>query len=1470
MWIYRTEQFAEDVASYGIQEFVDGRATRIGTAQTRAQACRIAKPYSGFLVTRHKNLRLIGSVERYSDQEVFVWYQILKRGDSEYKTFSEYSKRIKKQFVDSDLFARWFDEKLENELEQIKPASLPTDISPWLDPIHSIFASGDSDDVIIYETQKWALAMERLEQFRWREILDGVQKLETICTSDNFEPFFVNTTNGLKICAQQVEDKAIFLIDVVKVSAEGESEQPFAMLGQIPLQSARRAYPIWLLADEERWFDIQKGSAYNLALSPEEQSLLKRVSGEPKSELPMFINGQAGSGKSTMLAYVFAGMCKMQRDKGAGGKPVFITYNSALLEKAKHTTRRILDADFNSSKPYSDIEIDGLFVSWREYLLSLLPPEKRSRFLKENRVDYYDFVLAWEGKNGKLPVFRSGSHSYSSETVWYVIRSLIKGSETNGELDPEDYLVELTRDERTVSHETYSEIFNRYYLTWYMPALRDRELWDDQDLTQSALDEIDENSPSEPVVALVIDEAQDFTRRELRLITRTTIYSDYEIPPRGTGTRPPIVFAGDPLQTLSPTGFRWSAVKAGIYEELEGLFGPEARQPVFVELLNNYRSAEPIVRLANSIQLWRSLLFDLPDIGPQGAWNNSLDVGFPEKYVIEEIDENQFIRFAADTVLIVPCEEGGEVHFVNNDPILSKMFPDATEKTPPATVFSASSIKGLEFEKIVLFKFGEFAKGIKWDPLDNSAERDLQAEYFFNKLYVAVTRATHYLYVADSLEGDAALWDRLNQNAIEQIHELDTRRRNSRFKFTDLGVVETASTDLEGVQEKNPRENAMRTRDYARDTRSSRKMRQAASFFRRANERREADECEAWALKFEGDLKNAGKKFADANRTEEAWRCFWDCMSWSDLGFLATKSKDVPHLEEAAVKYVLTEFKNFEDLHLFSVAISNINNGFKIQGESWSFVFAKYCDDAKRFSDGQDKSKVLAVATSLEIIHDSGYPGVGTTAASLFAQSGDKRGALRILEAMPSSNDPDRARLLFSIHGSPSGLSYLVDAGLYEDVRKIWFEADRPYTESWIKFVLPAMRGQAYITDRLEILLNTNDVKSAAEAFVNHDSWGGNHVDYALRIVKLFGKLGYSLDAVEFADAVAEMRLGRLPKLTMQTTLINELSKFLMENNWEFGSANQAVDFKECVSKLYDSVRFEKLNFNDVPGFGALLEVAGYFRWARKLYFRFADAKDIPLQNYCRRRYVFMTSESLKELQKDKSVKSEIQRKELQDDREKYAGLWRIEKDQNSHKRMASLLGDIEEVEAVRTSGKFGSVVWAYRLSERRLDLDIDDGVLLATVRLPMDGGEPRSIGAEILKTEQGMTVSAGDQIKIFVEIDNDIYLSVSERNQEIGKSLVFKAETSNGGTFENSRPTTIQPRTNSSRNRPISTQRKTPKVTNKNSGLNGVQLAAQLNVTIEGLWEIVDELGIRKRKIGDRFSFEESEAIREFKSRYG
>ena len=98
----------------------------------------------------------------------------------------------------------------------------------------------------------------------------------------------------------------------------------------------------------------------------------------------------------------------------------------------------------------------------------------------------------------------------------------------------------------------------------------------------------------------------------------------------------------------------------------------------------------------------------------------------------------------------------------------------------------------------------------------------------------------------------------------------------------------------------------------------------------------------------------------------------------------------------------------------------------------------------------------------------------------------------------------------------------------------------------------------------------------------------------------------------------------------------------------------------------------------------------------------------------------------------------------------------------------------------------------------------------------------------------------------------------------------MFKSAENHDGATENSQSTVVQQRATRNRSGPITPRKKSPKTINMNSGLNGVQLAKQLNVTFEGLWEIVDELGFHKRKIGERFSLEESEAIREFKSRFG
>jgi hypothetical protein len=68
------------------------------------------------------------------------------------------------------------------------------------------------------------------------------------------------------------------------------------LAGQLSLNDltpfARRSYPAYLLADEQSWLAIEKGKEANLALSAEEEQILKSVSTSipGHGSLPLFIN----------------------------------------------------------------------------------------------------------------------------------------------------------------------------------------------------------------------------------------------------------------------------------------------------------------------------------------------------------------------------------------------------------------------------------------------------------------------------------------------------------------------------------------------------------------------------------------------------------------------------------------------------------------------------------------------------------------------------------------------------------------------------------------------------------------------------------------------------------------------------------------------------------------------------------------------------------------------------------------------------------------------------------------------------------------------------------------------------------------------------------------------------------------------------------------------------------------------------
>jgi hypothetical protein len=165
---------------------------------------------------------------------------------------------------------------------------------------------------------------------------------------------------------------------------------------------ARRSYPAYLLADEESWLAIERGKEANLALSAEEEQILKSVSTSApgKGSLPLFINGRAGSGKSTMLLYLFADYCYRKyykqghrRTEPLPGEPLFLTYNEQLLEVARDGVKTLLSSHhrFVAERSQGDERdrIDHFFQPFQQFLFGLLSPEERQRFDLEKYISFH-------------------------------------------------------------------------------------------------------------------------------------------------------------------------------------------------------------------------------------------------------------------------------------------------------------------------------------------------------------------------------------------------------------------------------------------------------------------------------------------------------------------------------------------------------------------------------------------------------------------------------------------------------------------------------------------------------------------------------------------------------------------------------------------------------------------------------------------------------------------------------------------------------------------------------------------------------------------------------------------------------------------------------------------------------------------------------------------------------------------------
>ncbi|WP_204102615.1 MULTISPECIES: hypothetical protein [Spirulina sp. CCY15215] len=1112
MYVYRTNAFDEQVKEQtGLGDHVDRLCREIEEMALEQVLARFERVYP-YLKRKEGNLRLIARIKRVGSDPVLCWLKVFRRGDHAYGEFlrdrENFGDRILDGQIKQEQLWQWLNQRKAENDRQNTPQPLSDELRLWL---QRPSLRMDFDGVVVYESERWLNSFSTPEiQDKWRIFNRIIAEL-----ADTTSDFGSDThCEGIKLYGEEhryvlysriltadtPSRQVLFLIapfsqipdreqiqQVIDYTWPEKEISPFNPQTPTTLDEltsiASRAYPSYLLADETNWLAIENEENANLALSAEEEAILHDVS-TTRPSLPLFLNGQAGSGKSTMLFHLFADYChkhsRLCQEQNISilskPHPLFLAYNERLLKVAKERVIPLLASHHRFLAKRGIAEdlpnLSPFFQSFRTFLQNLLPLEERDRFNDANYISFHRF---------RQLIDRTTWRKYSPELYWQVIRTFIKGyhlDERDRYLDVDDYR-EIPRREQTVTVEEFKDIYETVW-KWYERYAKESEKWDDQDLIRRVLF-LKCYAPE--YTAIFCDEAQDFTHIELQLIMRLSVFTAYDLEHQHIESLP-FAFAGDPLQTLNPTGFRWASLKAAFYNEVITTLSPTGKLGLemnFAELESNYRSIPAIVGVNNLIQLWRSVLFDLPELKPQKARKHG-DFN-PKKLIVgQDISLEELEEYLQDTIIIIPCDQGGESDYIRKDNILAKL-QEKIEKQGILlwNVLSAIAAKGLEFKQVVLYKFGESCNLDAWLPMDSPSE---EVKYFFNKLYVAASRATERLFIIDTEVGDRKLWKHAsNILELEKFLELLQQQKSKKQWEERIYLIGRGDrADAIGSDDLPEIANTFFTEGINMENADL--IRRSQSAYKRLEDEDRVQLCEAWALRFEEKYLQAGECFLQQQEFSLAWNCFWQGMCWAnllawyDLEQNELKSKDSETLEVnpanvmPLIKFMVLEEDNIEGLQQFSEFLAgvldekttkNIPEKYRFTAQ-WKMAIQTYgkrieilVKNDKLELSQNEWSKLGKV---LEKLAWDKYQGMSDRAGSCCYRAQEYDRAISFWEEAKSTQKVEYNLAKAESVGFPAGLPYLLKADRGDLLISAWESAQRPFSSEWLIHLAPILEGK--------------------------------------------------------------------------------------------------------------------------------------------------------------------------------------------------------------------------------------------------------------------------------------------------------------------------------------------------------------------------------------------------------------------------
>ncbi|MGA1379833.1 MAG: UvrD-helicase domain-containing protein [Chitinophagaceae bacterium] len=1302
MYVYISQQVEQSASQQNIINIIETIQDQIEHGDSLLFGLLFSPRFPYWIKKIRQRYRLIATIKIIDQEIILCCTHLLLRGSNKYRAFLQDREQWGNQNIhlNTTTLRNWLQHR--QTVQAIEQVPLPEDLRPWLEKPILL----QREDQIIYESSIWVEQWNESESFmrqNWQNFHNIILRIseEKISNIQNKNSNLINELTQYEF-VQYCTDKntnCTVLYSLVRPSDEQNRQFLFLLaafntnptaqdiaktgnsLGMFGLtvaganlfsrkptsdqlaQFARRAYPSYLLYDPGVWQGLEQENNTNLAFSGEEEELLHGM------RFPAFINGRAGSGKSTMLHYAFAYYCDLylktlqeqitansetfttseyQSNVKTVFRPLFLTYNDRLASVARQVVKRILvshvhymenwQTDLNPQLFY---EVDKCFQPFQTFLLQQLPPQVSSRFAKKDYISFYRFKQ----------IYRKAfpNAEYSAEICWHVIRTYIKGFDFSegkeGFLTSDEYCKEIPQAYKNIEEKVFKAVEDKVW-KWYKNQQQEHGYWDDQDLVREVLSHLMITGTfQQEYAAIFCDEAQDFTRVELQVILRLSVWSKYQLYPPISSL--PFAFAGDPMQTLNPTGFDWTSLRSSFYDYILkpldprgdlGLCKPD--YTLLQELQQNYRSPRNLVHFSNLVHLWRRILFDLKDLKPQIPWWTNQASIPPQKGIISQgLTITELKKVANEgAIFILPCDDGEELSFLQSSDELRSLFPCVTENKLPPNVYSSIEVKGMEFSSVVVCAFGEyFAKEFdqtlgNFSIKDNLNKHHLKLEYFLNKLYVAVSRSTNILGIIDTQRG-SDLWQEAHANEITSWHQQLHPDQQSLWKSHIDGLHDTFNTKV--FQKSQPLELAKTFLREGIEQRNSRFFESSAYYYNRIPQPTEAEYSKTWIVRLDGKLQEAGQQFMkmngltdqSLNPAKDAWDCFWEGQHWSDLLEWCDYYPEKPESLWKGIPFFMNAFNpNLPPLELvellsnFTALIASITLSKSLVidrlDDTWRVIFNTYRQGIEQVLVAHlPEQKCYATWQSLLVM--LGEMGLDpetsfTLAARCAYRNCEYEAAIDLWEQHTSIFPLEHPEYFLSkaaILPIPENISWLSRAQNFKRIVEIWQQESPLLNEEW----------QAVLGELCHALEHQNRTIDLLEIEIQLGQW-----------IRAIQRLKEGLLAAK-PDFDTQLSLRTLTRMAQDKNLSPESIEQEARQVFNVGVSSSIQEEREALRTARNLLcefvtKTTQLNewnnsLAQIQEAGQAFDRIGEFLPALRFYLRFRDHKDLEICKFAREKW---------------------------------------------------------------------------------------------------------------------------------------------------------------------------------------------------------------------------------------------------------